>query len=372
MFHRKDSSGRQKPRQRPGVFERGQRVAGESQCLRRAAATDYKHAIRFLYFCLFAASVQAGTFIDSLFTSGADTIHCVASDGVFLDIHYRDAMRMEYGPVRPLNSATPKTPDVAIMKNNHLRFFWSDSQSAASGPRLYRMDALVSDTGITLQDTVAVSGNQILLQRPLYLHADAFDTLFFVSVVEKNLFRGYANKPTVRLDNIGGGTISIFDGSQCHYKDNVFLAVYEQSSAKIACRKVSINAGVPSQSAQEYIIADNQSYCFNPSIAADSAGNVLSLWMQGTKAGSKRLTWAYYDSTFTFHDSATFPGNIDDVNMLNNYDDAPVVSYAGGKFASVNWDPSGIVLRLFEIMPALPLDTMATSSLRVTDRKSVV
>jgi len=315
---------------------------------------------------LAAVPAHAGMFRDSLFRQGADTVHCVVADSVLLAIRFANTMRLEYGPVRPNRSTTtPKTPDVTSLGKNRFRFFWTDSAVLnGSGPKIYRRDVTIVDTGAIVADTVNVSGPQGLGSPLGYLHADAGDTNSMVTVIEKNAtLMGYSSKSKNVLDSIGKPEM-IANASQCRLRPDTFMVIYTKSNQFVKGKKVYFNGTMLGQQTGEVSFASNQYYCINPTIAADSSLNMVALWMQGPRDSVKRLSYAYYDSSFTFHDSATLSGTIGEKGQLNYYDEAPVVSYARKKFAAVSWDPAGIVLRRFEIKTAQPLDTVSVDYLR--------
>ncbi|HEX7509893.1 MAG TPA: hypothetical protein VF335_01220, partial [Chitinivibrionales bacterium] len=320
-------------------------------------------------FCA-AAAVQAGVFSDSLFRFSWDAAHCIVADSLIVAVRYPNLMRLEYGPVKPNTTATtPKTPDVISFVNNGFRFFWSDSGILnGNGPKVFRRDALIIDTGVTVSDPVNASGNQGMGVPLGYLHAKVSDTSYLVTIVEKNsTLKGYSNRSKNFLDSIGKPEMTA-NASLCRWRLDTFLSVYTKSNSLVKVKKVYLSQTAIKDSFPEITFAQNQNYCINPSIAADSSGHILSLWMQGPRDSVKKLTFAYFDSSFTFHDSATLAGTIDDKGVLNYYDEAPVVSYARGKFVAVCWDVTGIMLRRFEIKPALPLDTVAADVLRVPSR----
>jgi len=314
-----------------------------------------------------AMTLHAGEFTDSLFRTGASAVHCAVADSITVAVRYPNTMRMEYGPVRPnRTTTTPKTPDVVVLANNRFRFFWTDSVIlTGAGFKVYRRDLTVVDTGVVMGDTVNVAPAWSLGYPVGYLHADASDTNCMTTVIEKNaVLKGYSGRSKNVLDSIGGPEM-IANASQCRLRTDTFMVIYTKSNQFVKCKKVYFSGNPLAQQQSETTIAANQFYCINPTIAADSSRNILALWMQGPKDSVKRLTWAYYDSNVTFHDSATLSGTISDKGLLNYYDESPVVSYARNKFASVSWDLAGIVLHRFEVQPALPKDTVSVDNLRL-------
>ena len=299
-----------------------------------------------------AAAAHGGALVDSIFQANWNATHCIANDSLSVAVRKADTMRMEFGPVRPATVSTnPKTPDVISSVNNGFRYFWSDSSTP---PHLYSQDISIMDTGVATGQSVDSSAIQ-RVQPPLrYFHAEAGAVKYAVAFIGNlgDTLKGYYNRS---LFNIGAG---IYNGSLCRAYPDTFFFVYTDNVV-VKVKKVYFAGNNLVALKPDSTIAFNQNNCINPTIAVDSSRTILAVWMRGIRMGAKTLSCVFCDSSMKCRAPVSLSGDVDDRNGLNYYDDAPVVSYARGKFAAVFWDSAGIALQRFE-------DTSASDVVRVS------
>jgi hypothetical protein len=321
---------------------------------------------------VFALSVRAGTFTDSLFSAVADSAHCSRGQGIGLAIQAFDTLHLIYcSPASESpDTISMKTPDVVATRNEHFRFFWSTFQTTKIN-NIYGMEIAVRDSN-TIDSTIPSPVSNFNLGAPSYLHADAIDQSMFISVIDSGDLKKIAISPqnVVSVNkNIDSGNVGLLNASQCRYTSADMLTAFEVSNKTIIVRKVPIANDFPPPRNSKDTAARTGSTCYSPSIAADGEGNILVLWAnKGSSASAKFISYSFWNSTSGIWTKVDSADAIADSDSLNCYDYAQVVSYGLGKFVSVNRDDAGIMLRIFKKNTSAGGDTLTMDTVRVVAR----
>jgi hypothetical protein len=324
-------------------------------------------ACRFLFFaCAFLAPAHAGTFRDSTFANVSSSRNVTIEDSVFLTA--RGWVLSKIPSVsRPTNSTSrTRSPDVASGGNNRFSFFWVDSaRSAHLYDNVYKREIRVTKTGV---DTSSASVLMCFIARPQvnYLHADRGQNSFLVSFIDHNqdTLKAFSDPPVSGLYRVGGaGNTS--RASQCAWRGDTFLVAFQKDDSHLMMRRVYMAGNAVAQAARDDTIAVAQEIpplpqhsMSNPSLAADSQGMFVVQWLCGTTGVTKTHKCVVYNANREKIDSAEFANPVDSLNMLNMYDDAPVISYARSTFGSVGWDPAGILFRSIACTNRITTDTV--------------
>jgi hypothetical protein len=340
MFRRKDLSAKQGPRCRP------------PPC--RGAA---------LFFCcVIVFSSNSGIIEHAAFSGGPAPDSLIVADSIFVAVARPNIMCKAIAPtIKDSVTSRPQLPDVYATAQNQFRFFWSDScgKPSQTVERICRRDITILPTSIDTSSSPVVTcfASQVVN----YLHANRSNNYFLASFIQSSnsLSAGYSVSNA--LTGIGG---AVTNASQCFFKADTFLVIYIKSASTVVCKRIYFSAGAAlNQSLTEVVLAtdlSNSNSWVNPSITADSSGNVCALWLRGNAnmtIPNKKIIYGLYDSLFNRVIVDSFPDNTDAPGAINYYDDASVVSYAKRKFASVTWDQGGILMRFFEIKTPTQADT---------------
>jgi hypothetical protein len=313
------------------------------------------HAL--LFCCVIAFSSYAGVIDHATFSGGIPDSLTVA-DSIVVAVARPNVPCRAFGPALPVGAgALHHLSDVAVLGNNQFRFFWSDTLGSASkiNEIILRRDIAVLPASI---DTSANTGVACpVADTPAYLHAAWGNNHFVVSFYQNYhtvIACGDGVNPILNIATGGQGT------ALCYQQNNTFVSVYIKNNNTVYYKQINFTGSTASSLIAEAVLANDatgSNKWIDPSVIADSSGNLCALWMRGNSITSKKVIYGLFNSDYTkivvdsFPDSAAGPG------QPNFYDNAPVVSYARKKFAAVSWDLSGIVLRFFEIKAAAQVDT---------------
>jgi hypothetical protein len=292
----------------------------------------------------FFFNVCAVTRIDSSFTTFSDTNRVTINDSMAIAIKARDSVRLEFNAKPNLSGFNAKTPDVISPGNRNFRFFWSNQLlTTGNMSRIFRRDFQVADTGLAVSDTVNVSGSQSLTAPLGYLHVDldAGNSGYAVTVLDdNNLIKAYGPNRSRFIDSIGGG--NILYSAQCRLAADTFLIIYPKNGAKMISSRVYMNGSdstLVNMNQTLTLDAVRRGYTY-PSLSSDSSGNCLALWIN-----SGTLCGFVFDSSLTLIDSFT----LNSTGYQNRYDYAPSLSFAKGKFVSVDYESGKLVMRVFSV-----------------------
>jgi len=325
------------------------------------------HAI--IYCCVIAFSSNAGIIQHATFSGGSVADSLIVADSIVVAVARPNVLCRAIDPTMKYTaSSRPQTPDVYASANNQFRFFWSDSSGVPSPviERICRRDITILRTSIDSSNspvTVGANGSNDS-QVVNYLHANRGASYSLVSFIQNSLDLSASASGASAITGIGG---IVTNASMCNFKADTFLVIYVKSASTIACKRIYFTSATTlSQALPEIIIARDSSKSnswVNPSVAADSGGNLCALWLRGnanTNIPTKKIIYGLYDSLFNAVTVDSFPDNTDTLGPINYYDDAAVVSYAERKFAAVTWDQNGIVLRCFQVNAATPHSDTST------------
>lgn len=329
----------------------------------RAIFAEYSFLV---FTCAFFVPVFAGTFRDSTFVNLSSAQNVTVEDSVFLTA--RGWVLSKIPSVsRPTNSTSrTRSPDVATGGNNRFSFFWVDSaRSAHLYDNVYKREIKVTKTGV---DTSSAAVLMCFIARPQvnYLHADRGQSGFLVSFIDHNqdTLKAFSDPPISGLYRVGGnGNTS--RATQCVWRGDTFLVAFQKDDSHLMMRRVYVAGNAVTQAARDDTIAVAQEIpplpqhsMSNPSMAADSQGMFIVQWLCGTTGVTKTHKCAVYNSNRVKIDSTEYANPVDSLNMLNMYDDAPVISYGRSFFGSVCWDPAGILFRSIAYTNRIITDTV--------------
>ena len=264
-------------------------------------------------------------------------------------------------------SSRPQTPDVYASANNQFRFFWSDSSGVPSPviERICRRDITILPTSIDSSNspvTVGANGSNDS-QVVNYLHANRGASYSLVSFIQNSLDLSASASGASTITGIGG---IVTNASMCNFKADTFLVIYVKSASTIACKRIYFTSATTlSQALPEIIIARDSSKSnswVNPSIAADSGGNLCALWLRGnanTNIPTKKIIYGLYDSLFNVVTVDSFPDNTDTLGPINYYDDARSCRTPKGNSPRSRGTRAAYCCGVFKSMPQHPIQTQA-------------
>jgi hypothetical protein len=324
------------------------------------------HALFFC--CVIAFSPSAGIIEHAAFSGGLVPDSLIVADSIVVAVARPNVLSRAFGPAFPnRTAAVPQLPDVYAPADNKFRFFWFDPVQS----KIFRRDIAVLSASVdTSADTVSVclvNSNNVR-----YLHCAHSDNHYLVSFIKNtsNLtVCGPSGQP-----NTGNVGLSMQGATLCYIKDSTFLSVYIAGTAtsnilSVLSKQINFNGPTFNIQSDSTLLAKDPTVLpplqpwIDPSIGADSSGNLCALWMRGNNATNKKIKYGLFNSDFSTITLDSFPDSIAGSGLVNYYDNAPVVSYARKKFAAVSWDKNGILLSRFEIKSATQADT---STFRVT------
>jgi len=315
-----------------------------------------------LLFCsgLFFSSFGGQT-VHGIFSGGPPSDSLVIADSLVLAVARTNVLCQAFGPLLTNPTGTKShVPDVYSPVNDRFRFFWSDTMLSGSfnAEKMFRRDMSVLPAIVdTSAPPVAVYPFDTV---PInYLHVAQGGGHFFGSFIQN--VRDLSGFGDVGQPKSGIVTATMQGASACYYKGNSFLVAYVKNSSVVACKQITFAGNAFGVSAFEDTLAKDSTSSLswiNPSLAADSGGNVCALWMRGNSVSAiKKIVYGVYDSLLNVVKVDSFSDNISGPGLPNYYDNAPVISYGRNKFAAASWDLGGITLRLFNLTGPAHVDT---------------
>ena len=190
------------------------------------------------------------------------------------------------------------------------------------------------------------------------VHAAAGENAFLVTFLDN------ATSGVVRANHqpLAGRSISGNEnyplGSVCHLAADTFLVTFrdDRTLSRLYLRKVTVQGQAIDTVATRIvatgtrtITVDNDDRIASSSLAADQNGVILVLFTRGRSHLTKTLSYALLDKTLSvpFLDTGTVAVGISSASLSYPWDDAPVVSYAPGRFGAASWDETGILFHHF-------------------------
>ena len=317
---------------------------------------------RELFFCcVIAFPAYAGIIEHTAFSGGVAPDSLTVADSIVVSVARPNILCRAFEPTMKYTaSSRAQTPDVFVAGNNQFRFFWSDSsgQPSQTVDKICRRDITVLPSGVDTSANPGIACPADTLDVN-YFHAAAGGGHYLVSFYQKLHYLTLCSDGTPPALSIVTGGLQ--GATLCYYQNNTFVSVYIKNNKTVYCKQIlftgaSISSPLPEAPLAQDATGSNS--WINPSVAADSSGNLCALWLRGNSASlTKKIIYGLYNSDFSSVAIDSFSDNTDEHCAVNYYDDAPVVSYARKKFAAVSWDISGIVLRLFEIKNTTQADT---------------
>ncbi len=319
-----------------------------------------------VFFCNYAFP---GVFQDSLFRSSSSVSNLINQDSLRLAVRQWMLAKIET-VTRPANkNSRMRAPDVLGYGDGMFSFFWSDSlRTNHLFDTVCRREMRITSGGVdTSAPTIVISYSA----RPQvnYLHANKGTSAFLASFIDSNLtaLKAFSDQPSIGLTRVGAATGSTTRASQCYWRNDTFLVVFQKDDQHILMRRLYFNGSAINQLAKEDTVAvaidlSAQQSMSNPSIAADDQGKFLVQWLLGTTSVTKTIRCMLYGANRIKADSAVFTAAIDSTGMLNQYDESPTAAYATGAFGSVCWDTKGILFRSIKVGPPMVVDTVRINS----------
>ncbi|MGD9201182.1 MAG: Ig-like domain-containing protein, partial [Chitinispirillia bacterium] len=250
------------------------------------------------------------------------------------------------------------SPEVVSFSGDTFSFFWNEFDESTHN--LYQRKIILTETGYQMLDHTPLVLNCSDTIR--YVHAESgisLDNTVVTFFKAPNMY-AYFNGDSLQFN-------SFRYNSLCHISSNLFAVVYTQDNSNLNMRLVQISSGMLdfADGGTPGNIAINGSgfpegYFSNSSCAADSSGNVLIMVTRGGPSESKYLEYILTDTGFAVNATAQVATNISlDNSGTFNYTDAPVISYADNKFASIFFKSNGLYLFTLECggTPPAVIDT---------------
>lgn len=218
--------------------------------------------------------------------------------------------------------------------------FWADSLGVYK--RDYRINV---NRAVPLADPAKI-GNFTFWNR-CYLHGNRGENDFLVSYFSGGKYLRIVNG--TRQFNLDSTFQSeTFFPAQCYAEKDTYCLVYADGFTQITLAKVYAR-GNDIRLVNTVIAATgrvlNGECLLNPSVAADSDGNVLVTWLKGGLTVPKNLYYRVFDrnlSPVAVEAIAAF--GIAKSDSMFYDDNAPAASYGRGRFAILSWDAAGVQL----------------------------
>ncbi len=311
--------------------------------------------VAFSFLVLFALPLWAGRFTTTDFSLLNDSnnvdilpgdLHLAAYDTIHVAL-LQDA-------ILTANSADSSyTPDVTISSGDTFAFYWAEFASSLHS--VYRRPIALTTYGYTLLNQETVFGGFGL---PVsWLHgakgttAATYLTSYYDSLGILGCFKGDSVKFTSAPNN-----------SLAHLASDTFCLVYKEGNSRLKMRRLRISgssvqyadADIADKTIRQNLSGPSGNFS-NSSVAIDSSRNIFITVTRGASLMAKNLEYLLTDRTYTTNDAGAIANNI----SLNTggdvkYADAPVISYADNKFASVFWTSAGIFLYIATVSGAPP------------------
>lgn len=279
-----------------------------------------------------------------LFAAGDSSSHTVYGDSLALAARDTQTVKFLGDTVLSAGGGYTRAGDVIAVDRDRFLFLWAESSLVQFQRHdLYAAEMQLSRTTVT-PGTPARMREEI--QPPAsYLHA-ASGASHYLSVHLENSFRSlYACNAAGCVEAAGGSNLFT---SLCPLENDTFLVIYKKELRRHTLKKcVSGDGGLswPDSVVVARSSGTNADALTNCSVAADEQGTILALWMHGGHVyPDKTIAYKLLDRSFATLDSGRLYHPVSDPEDINFYDDAPVVSYAPGKFAAVTWNGTGIQL----------------------------
>ncbi len=297
----------------------------------------------FFLYLLLSSPLFAGESVIHDFTSPHSSTNLILQDSIRLDYIGWQTTRV-YGNHSPGASSGTYAPDVISLGDGAFTFYWAEYGGDGIDTVFSRtVKTEEMQTPIGLRSVVSDHGRTDLG----YLHASAGKSGLLVTYVDRGAVGAL-------VATNASDTVVIFPddsksphSSIAHCSNDTFVVVHRVHTRSISIHKVLSNPGIISLVKSKDSVAvfcEDSLIMNNPSVAVDSGGNILLLVSRGSFNQDKRLDYRLLDPDFNRLDAGVLASGIS-VNPGYTYcEDAPVVSHAKNRFASLYWSENGLYL----------------------------
>ncbi len=296
-------------------------------------------------FVLYALTVNAGQFVTSDFSAVSDS-NSVLVFPSYIKLYPYDTLYVALLDDEILTDNTVDSSygaEVINLVGDTFCFFWGEYNG--SFHRGYRRRILLAEFGATeLTPEIIYNSSDELLQ---FIHAARGTT---PQDIVSSFYTNLNTHASIASDSVNFSSKP--NASLCHVSNDTFCIVYKESNLRLQMRKVRLSGSsvafadgdIPSLILITNGLGPAGNFS-NSSVAADSSGNVFITLTRGGTLNAKNLEYFLTNTDYDNNGTGTIANNISlDVNGVIDYADAPVVSYADGKFAVVYWTSAGIYL----------------------------
>ncbi len=298
----------------------------------------------FCLLILYALCVRAGEIVISDFSNVSDSTNVLIFPS-YIQIEPRDTLYISLFVDEKLTDNTVTysySTDVVVSIGDTMCFFWSEYNGLTH--RGYRRNVVVTQFGATklAQEPITASSANLMQS----LHAARGTT---PGNLVTSLYTSSYMHATIGIDSLkfsGNANNSI-----CHVANDTFCIVYKNGNAKLEMRKVELSGSnidfADSDILPDKILLNNglgpAGNFSNSSVAVDSSGNIFIMLTRGGTILQKNLEYLITNTDYDIHETGSVENDISLNSTTILYDDAPVVSYADGKFAAVYWKSPGTI-----------------------------
>lgn len=292
-----------------------------------------------------AGALLAGESTINDFTSPYSSNNLLLQDSLRLDYLDWQTTRV-YGNKSPGSATSSYAPDVVTMGPDSFTFFWAEYSNELIDT-VFTRSVKLGEMQTTEGNSFQVSDHGVYYLS--HLHAAPSHNGYFATYVDSRM-RG------ALIGTNGQDTIQIYPdkalspfNSIALFDRDTFVVVHRIQTSSLSIHKVLSNENQISllQSKESILLRsdDPQNLIINnPSVAVDSAGRVLVLVSRGNYDQEKRLDYLLLDRDFNQLDEGHITEKVTKVLGEFYYDDAPVVSHAVNRFASLYWTENGLFL----------------------------